>query len=178
MNMTTNTILDDAEQRIAPTTATAQTVRQEQLAAMQQEIGRPLLDQAKIELPKLEHVIAKDIRPFLARVASIAQRANTPLPIYVQNWLSEMNTLCESPPRTVRSGIDAWPQLTPPIWIDGTSLDLNERGRLISHMRFCLHNFDGVQGRLEVLKAQTEHYIKESGWPAGQPGSGATHATP
>jgi hypothetical protein len=175
MTVTTSTILDEAEQRIAPTATTAQAVRQEQLAAMYQEIGRPLLDQAKVELPKLEQFIAKDSRPFLARVASIGQRAKNPLPQYVQAWLTEMVLLCDSVPNTIRSGIEGYAKLSVPIWTDGKTLDINERARLIAQLRFCLRNWDGVQGRLTDLRIYTEQYIRESNWPAEQPGSGAPH---
>jgi hypothetical protein len=174
--MTTTTILDEAESRLTPTATTAQTVRQEQLAAMYLEIGRPLLDQAKVELPKLEHFIAKDSRPFVARVASIGQRAQKPLPHYVQAWLTEMVLLADSTPNTIRSGIEGYAKLSVPIWTDGKTLDINERARLIAQLRFCLRNWDGVQSRLTNLRAYVEQYIRESNWPAVSASAGAPPA--
>ena len=162
--MTDSTVLDEAEQRIAPAATTAKTLRQERLDAMYQEIGHQHYEQARVELPKLEHFIAKEIRPFLARVASIGQRARNPLPTQVLGWINEMGTLCDSAPTTIRAGFDKFDRLTPPIGKDGR-LDPNERMRLVYHIRVCLRNWDGVQGRLAELKALTENFIGKSGWP-------------
>jgi hypothetical protein len=171
--MTTTTVLDDAEQRIPPATATAQEVRQGRIEAMREEVGRKHYDQAKLELPKFEAFLSKEIRPFVDRVSRIGQRAMNPLPHHVQLWLNEMVMLGESVPRTIHTGFDAWAKLAPPIGPDGREVDVNERARLIYHIRFCLRNWDGMQGRLGDLKAYTEHYIRESGWPASQPPAAA-----
>jgi hypothetical protein len=133
---------------------------------MYTEIGYQHRDQAKIELPKLEHFIAQDSRPFLARLVKISQRAKTPLPSYVTDWINEMVKLCDSVPQTIRAGIAGWDTLTPPLWTDGRSLDVNERGKLVYTIRVSLRNWDGVQERLENLRQQVEHYIKETNWPA------------
>src|SRR5262249_28578020 len=135
---TMNTILDDAETRSTSAVGTAQTLQQERVDAMRQEIGPALLDQAKRELPQLEHFIAKEIRPFLARVSSTGQHAKQPLPQYVQDYAKEMFTLCDTVPTTIRAGITAWGALTPPIWTDGKSLDVNARTVMIQYLRFCL----------------------------------------
>ena len=160
-----NSVLDDAEARIAPAAATAQTLQEERLDAMRMEIGRQHYERAKLELPKLEHFIANNSRPFLARLVKISQRAKNPLPSQVQDWIKEMVQLCDSVPNTIRAGVDGWDTLTPPIWTDGKSLDVNERARLIYTIRVSLRNWDGVQGRLETLRQQVEHFITSSGWP-------------
>ena len=174
--MTTNTVLDDAEQRIAPAVATARTIRQERIDAMCEEIGRQHYTQAKDQLPKLERAISETYRPFLERVATIQAQSKVPLPLAVQPWLREMATLCDTVPNTVRAGIEGWDRLTPPIWTDGKSVDITMRAELIGGLRQCLRNWDGIQGRLNDLTAQAERYFQESGWPAlrhahGQQGS-------
>ena len=142
------TILDDAEARIAPAVTTAQAGRQAQIDAMRQEIGPSNYAQAPGELAKLEAFIGKEIRPFLAQLRTIEQRAKSPLPQHMQAHLKEIDTLCDSTPRTVRAGIDAWHTLQPPIWaMDGKSVDDNARKGMIQHIRFCLRNWDGVRGR-------------------------------
>ena len=170
------TILDHAEARIAPATDQARTTRNEIIDAMRDEIGRQHYTQAKDQLPKLERAISETYRPFLERVANIQSQSKVPLMLAVQSWLREMGMLCDTVPNAIRAGIEGWDRLTPPIWTDGKSVDINMRTQLISSLRQCLRNWDNVQGRLNDLTAQVERYIQESGWPAmrhahGQQGS-------
>ena len=162
-------VLDQAEARLIPAATTAQTLRQERIDAMREEIGYKQLEQAKLELPKLEGFIGKEIQPFLNRVAAIAARSHSPLPQQVQVWLQEMATLIESVPRTLRAGISGWEKLTPPLASDGRSLDPNERARLIYQIRVCLRNYDGAKEQLAHLKGLTEQFITERNWPASPP---------
>jgi hypothetical protein len=167
--MTTNTILSDAEQRIPPTVTTAQTIRQERLAAMREEIGPHHFTQAKEQLPELERLITKTYRPFLDRMKQIQAQTKAPLRSDVLGWLQEMGTLCEIPPHAVRKGIEGWTQLTVPLQPDGKSLDLMTRSQLMDGIRRLLKNWEGTASRLEILKAQVEQYILDSNWPASSP---------
>ncbi|TKB91783.1 MAG: hypothetical protein E8D41_09925 [Nitrospira sp.] len=170
--MSTLSILDHAEARIAPATDQARTTRNEIIDAMRDEIGRQHYTQAKDQLPKLERTISEIYRPFLERVATIQAQSKVPLPLAVQPWLREMGMLCDTVPNTICAGIEGWDRLTPPIWTDGKSVDINMRTQLIGSLRQCLRNWDGVQGRLDDLTAQVERYIQESGWPAMRPTGG------
>lgn len=129
------TVLDDAENRLGPAVVTAQTVRQERIESMREEIGRANRELATLKLAELEAFINTDIRPFLARVSSIGQRAQQPLPQHIQDYGKEMFMLCDIVPNAVRTGISAWDTLAPPIWTDGKSIDLNARAQTI-------HRFD------------------------------------
>jgi hypothetical protein len=162
-------VLEDAEQRIAPAAATAQTIQRERIQAMREEIGPQHYVQAQVELPKLEQVIAKDIRPFLEYLVRISQQAKTPLPPSVLDRVRELQELCESGARWVREGIDEWERLTPPLVRNTQQLDTGRRGTEVASLRTKLMNWDGKRSRLRDLRANIEQYIQESGWPAAQP---------
>ena len=162
-------ILDEAEGRIPSVHKTAQEFRDQSIDAMRDEIGRAHYTRAKDELPKLERAIKETYRPFLDRIAHIQTQANTPLPAEMLKWLREMATLCETVPQTIRNGLEGWDRLTPPIWTDGTSIDITARAQLVSTIRSCLRNGDGVAARLDALKAYVEHDIQARGWPASPP---------
>jgi hypothetical protein len=68
-----NSVLDDAEARIAPAAATAQTLQEERLDAMRMEIGRQHYERAKLELPKLEHFIATTAAHFWRGWSSVSE---------------------------------------------------------------------------------------------------------
>lgn len=74
--------------------------------------------------------------------------------------------LCDSWPAPLRQGIDGWDWLTPPIWKDGRSLDLMQRGALVSGIRAALMTGGRWQENLENLQRQIDRGIGESGWPA------------
>ena len=164
--MTTPSVLDAAEARLAPAAAAAQTSRKAILDAMRDEIGRQHYEHAKIELPKLEQFIEHEMRPWLARLSALHANAKTPFPSTVHAWLSEAAKLCDCLPNQVRGGIDAWGKMVVPIWTDGHSVDINARMALVGTIRQLLRSWDGASGRLEHLMAFVEQYIKESGWPA------------
>ena len=164
--MTTNTILDDAEERVSDAHAHTKTTQTQIIDAMREEIGRQHYAQAKVTLPELERAMAKTYRPFVERVTGISAQAKAALPPDVQGWLRDMMTACDTVPTVVRQGIDGWDRLMPPIWKDGRSLDLAVRAQLVHDIRFCLRNGDGRQGSLDNLQAQVEHYIMDSGWPS------------
>src|SRR5207249_11708997 len=94
--MTTNTVLDDSEKRLAAASAQARTGQNDIVESMRAEIGGQHYTQAKVQLPELERVLADTYRPFLARVASQEARAKAPLPAPVKAWLTDMATLCDT----------------------------------------------------------------------------------
>jgi hypothetical protein len=57
------------------------------------------------------------------------------------------------------------------LWKDGTSVDQTERARLVFVIRQDLRSWDGKLSHLASLKGHVETYIKDSGWPAKQPGA-------
>ena len=162
------TILDDAEQRIAPAIAAAQTRQKEIIEGMREEIGRSHYEQAKKQLPELERALAETYRPFITRLASQEVRSKSPLPSPVKAQLTEMATLCDTVPRTTRTGIEGWDHLTVPLQKDGRSIDISVRAKWVHDIRFCLKNWDGVRSGLNSLKGQVELYVQESGWPAAR----------
>ena len=167
--MTTPSVLDAAEARLAPAAAAAQNSRKAILDAMRDEIGRQHYEHATVELPKLEQFIEHEVRPWLARLSALHANAKTPFPSNVHGWLSEAAKLCDSVPNQVRGGIDAWEKMVVPIWTDGHSVDLTARAMLVGSIRQLLRSWDGASGRLEQLRASVEQYINESGWPASPP---------
>lgn len=167
--MTTPSVLDAAEARLAPAAAAAQTTRKADLAAMRDEIGRQLYERATIELPKLEQFVEHELRPWLARLSALHANAKTPLPSNVHAWLLEVTQLCDSVPNQVREGINAWERLVVPLWTDKRSVDLTERQKLVVSIRQRLRSWDGASGRLEHLRASVERSIEDSGWPAMPP---------
>lgn len=164
-----STILDDAEKRIAPAAATAQTRQQQIIEAMREEIGPQHYAQAQVELPKLEQFIGKDIRPFLARVGTIAAKSKVTLPAQVQGFLAELATICDQSPQQIRRGIDAYTRLQVPLWKDGKTLDETARRTLVAVIRQDLRSWDGRRSFMEQRKGQVEDHIKHTGWPAAQP---------
>ena len=167
--METTTILDAAEQRLAPAAATAQTRQRDLIQAMREEIGPQHRAQAQVELPKLEQFIEKDIRPFRDHLVRISQQAKTPLPPSVLVWVRELNETCESGTRWVREGIDEWERLTPPLVRNTQQLDMGRRAIDVTSIRRKLMNWDGKRSFMEQRRKQVEDYIKQSGWPAAQP---------
>ena len=166
-----STILDDAEARLAPAAASAQTRQREIIEAMREVIGRPHYEQAKVELPKLEQFIAKESRPFLDHLKRISQQKKTPLPPSVMAWVREMSDACMSGADWVRAGIDEWDHLAPP-FVNGTQqIDERRRTTEVASLRVKLMNWNGRRSRLRDLKVWIERYIQESGWPATQPGA-------
>jgi len=159
------TIIDHAEQRATTTAEQVRATRQEVIRLMREEIGPQHYAAAKTELPKLEQFLATEIRPFLDRLTRLAARGTTSLPVYVMAWVREITTLSEIVPSTIRRGIDGWERLEPPIWTDGRSIDISARACMVFQIRTALMNWNGVQSRLETLRAQIEQYIHESGWP-------------
>jgi hypothetical protein len=167
--MQTNTILDDAERRLAPAAATAQTRLQEIIEAMREEIGRQHYDQAQGQLVELERVIAHTYRPFLNRVGTIAAKSKAPLPAQVQGWLTELATSCDQSPQQVRRGIEAYTTLQVPIWKDGKTVHEHMRRELVGRIRQDLRCWDGMRRFMEQRKGQVEEHIKHTGWPAARP---------
>jgi hypothetical protein len=168
--MTTNT-LDEAEARLAPAADRARGTRREIIDSMREEIGRAHYEAAKVTLPEMERAITKIYRPYVERVARIAEQANVPVPAGMRGLLQELVRLCESWPQQLRQGIDGWDRLAPPIWKDGRSLDLMQRGDLVSGIRAALMTGGRWQENLENLTQQIDRYIRESGWPAVPPAS-------
>ncbi len=167
--METNTILDDAEQRLAPAAATAHTRQQDIIEAMREEIGRQHYEQAQGQLVELERVIANTYRPFLARVGTIAAKAKATLPSQAQGWLIELATHCDHSPQQVRRGLDAYTKLQVPLWKDGKTVDETARRTLVAVIRQDLRSWDGKRSFMEQRKGQVEEHIKHTGWPAAQP---------
>lgn len=161
-----STILDDAEQRLAPAAATAQTRQREIIEAMREEIGRQHYAQAQVELPKLERFIAEDVRPFPERLVRISQQAKTPLPSSVLAWVREMHETCENGTRWTREGLDEWARLAPPFVPNTQQLDMMRRKTEVASLRTKLMNWNGRQSRLRDLRAYVERFIRESDWPA------------
>lgn len=164
--MTTNTVLDDAEARVAPAAASVQDRRREIIDALRDVIGCELYQAAKVTLPEMERAIAKIYRPYMERVAHILAQAGVPVPAAIRGLLQELVRLCDSWPAQLRQGIDGWDRLTPPIWKDGRSLDLMQRGALVSGIRAALMTGGRWQENLENLQRQIDRGIGESGWPA------------
>jgi len=159
-------MLDTVEQRCATNAERDHVMRQEAVRLMREEIGLHHYTEAQAQLPKLEAWMATEIQPFLSRLSALAAQGKTPLPQYVVAWFRELHTVCALVPATVRRGLAEWQSLTPPIWIDGHSIDINARACMVSQIRTALMNWNGVQSRLETLRTQIEQYIHESGWPA------------
>lgn len=160
-----NTILDEAEARIAPAVATAQTLRQEWIALMREEIGRANYETAKVKLRELEGAIATIYRPFHARVVAIQAQTQAPVRDDMRGWLRDMMDVCARAPQTLRDGIAGWDGLTVPLQLDGRTLDTEVRRKWIYEIRNCLRNWDNQLGHLEVLKALVDRRIAEDEWP-------------
>lgn len=169
--MTTNTILDQAEQRVTDLKTQAHTTAKDIVAGMYEEIGRQHYAQAQVELPKLEQSIAKNSRPFLDQLVRISQQAKTPLPPFVLAWVRELQEFCVTGAQWTREGIDEWNRLAPPFVAGTQQLDPARRTREVDSLRKKLTNWNGRRHRLYELKVWIEQYIQESGWPAAQPGS-------
>lgn len=164
--MVSNTILDEAEQRIPSVADQARTGREEAIESMRDEIGRNHYGEAKRQLPLLDTAVAEIYRPFINRLAGLESRSKTPLPVSVRAWLTEMGTISESVPRTIREGLSDWDAIEPPIWkVDGKSIDQTVRAATIHGVRTRLRNWDGVRSRLAFLQGQVEQYVRESCWP-------------
>jgi hypothetical protein len=167
--MTTNTILDEAEQRISSANTDVQATRTQIVESMRDEIGRQHYEQAKMKLEELERAITKLYRPFADRVEQIQQQTRAPLPSDIRGWLQEMRTICDTVPTTIRAGIEGWDRLTVPWQADGRTLDIPTRANLIYNIRVSLRNWDGAVSRLDSLKIYVENYIRDSGWPSSAP---------
>jgi hypothetical protein len=165
-----STILDHAEARIAPAALAAQTRQREIIEAMREECGLKHYTEAREQLPKLDHVIATESRPFLDQLTRISQQKNAPLPPSVSAWVRELADACFSGTRWTREGIDEWERLTPPCVPGTQQLDMLRRAVEIDSLRRKLMNWNGKLSRLRELKASIEQYILESNWPAPQPG--------
>ena len=166
-----STILDHAEARIAPAALAAQTRQREIIEAMREEIGLKHYTEAREQLPKLDHVIATESRPFLDHLMRISQQKNAPLPPSVSAWVRELADACFSGTRWTREGIDEWDRLAPPCVPGTQQLDMMRRAVEIDSLRRKLMNWNGKSSRLHELKASIEQFILESGWPAPQPGA-------
>jgi len=161
-----STILDDAEARIAPATARARATRAEIIEGMREEIGRQHYEQAKVELPKVERVIAKEVRPYLDRLTRLSQHATAPLRSDILAYARELETACATGTDWVRAGIDEWNRLAPP-FVNGTlQLDLTRRAEEVGSIRMKLKSWDGRESRIRDLMAYINNYIQEGGWPA------------
>jgi hypothetical protein len=164
-------ILDDAEQRIVPAAAAAQTRQREIVASMREEIGRQHYEHATVELPKLEQFIAKQVRPYVDRLMRLSHHAPAPLPPRILEKVRELQEGCASGTDWVRAGIDEWDRLAPP-FVPGTQqLDTRRRTAEVDSLRKRLRNWDGRQARLRELMAHIDDYIKDTAWPSGHTGS-------
>jgi hypothetical protein len=161
-----STILDDAEARIAPATERARATRAEIIERMREEIGRQHYEQAKVELSKVERVIAQEVRPYLNRLTRLSQHATAPLRSDILKYVRELETACATGTDWVRAGIDEWNSLAPP-FVKGTlQLDLTRRAEEVGSIRMKLKSWDGRESRMRDLVAYINQYIQESGWPA------------
>ncbi len=167
--METNTILDEAEQRMAPEADQARTTQAAFIDSMRDEIGRQHYEQAQGQLVELERAIAHTYRPFLARVGTIAAKSKVTLPAPVTGWLTELSTLCDESPQQIRRGLDAYTTLQVPLWKDGKTVDETARRTLVAVIRDDLRSWDGMRSLMQQRKSQAEAYISHTGWPAAQP---------
>ncbi|MCI0426918.1 MAG: hypothetical protein L0Z46_02735 [Nitrospiraceae bacterium] len=167
--MTTNTILDDAEQRIGSATAAAKDSRRQIIEVMRDEIGEPHLKRAEIELPKMETVITKEVRPYLDRLTRLSHHATTPLRPDILAHVRELENACATGTDWVRTGIEEYKRLTPPFESGTQKIDMSRRAAEVYGIRIKLMNWDGKVSRWRDLMAYIDQYIQDSGWPASAP---------
>jgi len=91
---------------------------------------------------------------------------------------ADSSSTCNGAANQIRSGLDGWDRLTPPIWKDDRSVDVNMRAALISGIRAQLQSWNGRLNLLRQRKSWTEDWIEKSGWPAASPQAGPTTTTP
>lgn len=160
-----NTVLDDAEQRIAPAADRQRTLHKEIVDGMREEIGKAHYASAKGWLTKQEQAIAQTYQPFLDRIAGVQSQTTVPLPRAAQASINEMMTLCEAGPRQLRDGLNGWEKLSPPFLPDGRTIDPNLRGTWVMGIRQCLMSGEDILNRLEILKIYIENAIRDHRWP-------------
>jgi hypothetical protein len=166
----TNTILDQAEQRVA---TGAQTVRGQEaqiIDEMRREIGLEHYVEAKRQLPFLEGAMARTFRPWLHQLAALEAKSGTPLPGLIRSYVEQLTKQADSAPAQLRAGIQDYEALSvrAMLWTDGRSVDRVVRAGLVLKIRAALRTHDGRLSAMENMKASIEAFIVENGWPAVQ----------
>lgn len=171
--MSTNTVLDDAGQRVGAAKAAAQTRQKEIIESMREEIGRQHYQRANLELPKLEQFITKHARPYLEHLTRLSQHAPAPLPSGILVYVRELESLCLSGTDWVQSAISEWDRLAPPFEANTQRLHLARRTTEVASIRTRLMNWEGKESRMRVLMTLIDTYVEQSHWPASPPPAAA-----